>query len=175
MIPILMGSIFFQLASALEHEDIWYGKVRLLELKNNKGILSFVDLTQSSKGSFIIQNQGDIEIQLSSSDEGLLYQNYFSFDTVFIPEPGPDCFSGEIECDLSTITVSEDTETIAIPSLPTERFIRILKDNEIKLEIDLQNPPYEYQEEFDEVAIIAASKLWMENKESRESIIQLLQ
>ena len=172
MIPILMGSIFFQLASALEHEDIWYGKVRLLELKNNKGILSFVDLTQSSKGSFIIQNQGDIEIQLSSSDEGLLYQNYFSFDTVFIPEPGPDCFSGEIECDLSTITVSEDTETIAIPSLPTERFIRILKDNEIKLEIDLQNPPYEYQEEFDYDNILTTANKWVNNLATQKEVIQ---
>tara|TARA_Y100000031_G_C8123207_1_gene339231 strand:- start:10 stop:570 length:561 start_codon:yes stop_codon:yes gene_type:complete len=150
----------------------WYDTTHLLTLEYQDEALHFIDIIKTTKQTQIKQHTGNYEVQLVSVTNTILFNNQFRFNLQFIPEPGPDCFSGEIECDLAPIQVDEDTETIAIPSLPNERYIRILKDNEIKLEIDLLNPPYEYQEEFDYDKIIQTTKSWINNRATYEEVIQ---
>ncbi len=140
---VAMSMIVSALTVLAQEQYAWHDTYHLLSLEYDHGEIHYADLQHSSRGASFRQEDGDYEVQLIKEDENILYSNKFRFALTVIPEPGPGCFD-DPTCNLKPITLTESSETVAVPSLENGRYIRILKDNEIKLEVDLENPPIEY-------------------------------
>jgi len=149
---------FILLIPLTSAEDSFYDSYHILTISidfSETEDVSFIDYELNFDGAYFKSEEGIFTVQIVSEDSTVLYENLFMASNIITYEPDEGCFDeqGNLICDLSPIISDETTEIIYIPSIAGERYIQILKDGEIKLEIDIFDPPLDYQDTIDSLLI----------------------
>jgi hypothetical protein len=122
---------------------VWFDSYHTLSLSLDHVLekVEFVDYGYRSDGGDFSQEDGSYQIQLLDSSYNLLYETQFVTSNIIYLDPPRDCVEN---CESSLLTLNHTTELLYIPSFDNEMYIRILKDNNVKLEIDLDNLPLDF-------------------------------
>ena len=114
-----------------------------IQINHQEKSVDLISFEKRSDGASFFSENGNYQAQLASTKE-VLFENNFQTSHIKIVEPTKECSIGEITCDLTPKIRENTIEIIYVPMMESGRYIRILKDRKLKLEVDIENPPGEY-------------------------------
>ena len=128
------------LTSTIAMDELSETPYHALTITYDKIDITFEALDYYDEKIEIEKEEGSFTAQLISEEGTILFETGFDMELLVIPEPPASCFDSPISnCIIQPFEVSETLHTVYLPSLPEEHSIRILKENLLMLEVNLDD------------------------------------